>query len=94
MKIKEIIQSPVFARKKQKLQKNQLIALDKAIRTIAENPSIGAMKTGDLQGIQIYKFKSLNTQILLAYELTENKIYLYAFGSHQNFYKALRKYLK
>ena len=92
--IKEIIQSPVFVRKKKKLHKNQLIDLDRAIKTIAENPAIGTMKTGDLQGIQIYKFKSQSTLILLAYELAGAKLYLYAFGSHQNFYKALKKYMQ
>ena len=92
--IKELIQSPVFARQKKKLHKNQIQDLDQAIRAIIANPALGIMKTGDLQGIQIYKFKSLKTQILLAYEVAGDKLYLYAFGSHQNFYKALKKYLR
>ena len=55
--IREIIQSPVFAKQKKKLHKNQIGDLDNAVKTIFENPSIGEMKIGDLQGIRVYKFK-------------------------------------
>ena len=91
--IKEIIQSPIFAKQKKKLHKNQLKDLDNAVKMIFENPDIGDMKVGDLQGIRIYKFKSMNNQILLAYEVDFNTLYLYACGSHENFYLNLKKYL-
>jgi hypothetical protein len=52
------------------------------------------MKVGDLQGIQVYKYKSQNQQILLAYEITDSTLYLYAFGLHENFYRDLKKYLQ
>ena len=91
--IKEIIQSPIFAKQKKKLHKNQLKDLDNAVKTILKNPDIGDAKVGDLQGIQIYTFKSMNNQILLAYEVERHSLYLYAFGSHENFYRNLKKYL-
>jgi len=91
--IKGIIQSPIFAKQKKKLHKNQLKDLDNAVKTIFENPDIGDIKVGDLQGIQIYKFKSMNDQILLAYEVDLHILHLYAFGSHENFYRDLKKYL-
>lgn len=91
--IKKIIQSPIFAKQKKKLHKNQIKDLDNAIKMIFENPDIGDMKVGDLQGIRIYKFKSMNNHILLAYEVDFNTLYLYAFGSHENFYRDLKKYL-
>ena len=91
--ITEVIQSPNFAKLKKKLKKNQIKKLDDAIRAIMENPTIGDTKLGDLQGIRVHKYKVGNNQILLAYELVESTLYLYSFGSHQNFYRELSKYL-
>jgi mRNA interferase RelE/StbE len=93
IRIEEIIQSPVFAKQKKKLNKNQIGDLDEAIRSIADDPSIGHMKTGDLQGIQVFKFKCNRQEILLAYEISGSRLFLYAFGSHENFYRHLKKYL-
>ncbi len=91
--ITEVIQSPLFARQKKKLKKNQIKKLDDAIKTIMANPAIGTAKSGDLQGVQVYKYKIGNNLILLAYEVNKNTLYLYTFGSHQNFYRELSKYL-
>ena len=92
--IKVIIQSPIFAKQKKKLHKNQLKDLDNAVKTIFENPDIGYVKVGDLEGIQIYKFKSMNNQVLLAYEVNLHTLYLYIFGSHENFYRDLKRHLQ
>ncbi len=91
--ISEVIQSPNFAKQKKKLKKKQIIKLDDAIRTIMGNPAIGDLKLGDLQGIRVFKYKVSKNQILLAYEVIESTLYLYSFGSHQNFYRELSKYL-
>jgi len=90
----EIIQSPIFARHKKKLHKREIKDLDSAVNAVFQNPSAGEQKIGDLQGIQVYKFKSGKQQFLLAYEIIESTLYLYAFGSHENFYRDLKKYLK
>ncbi len=92
--IKEIIQSPVFARQKEKLHKQQIKDLDEAVKYIFNTPASGDMKVGDLQGIQVYKFKSSNRQILLAYEVIASTLFLYTFGSHENFYRDLKKYFQ
>ncbi len=91
--ITNIIQSPLFAGQKKKLHKNQIKILDKAVRTIAQNPELGSGKVGDLSGVQVYKFNLVNSLVLLAYEISENTLFLYSFGSHQNFYKELKKYI-
>jgi hypothetical protein len=67
--------------------------LDEAIRTIVKEPGTGHLKTGDLSGIRVYKFQSMKEQVLLAYKVVENNLYLYAFGTHENFYRRLKKYL-
>ena len=92
-KISHIIQSPTFAKHKKKLKRNQVRKLDDAVKTILSNPEIGDPKKGDLQGIRVYKYKIGNNLILLAYEIEGSTLYLYSFGSHQNFYKELSKYL-
>ena len=91
--ISEIIQSPTFAKQKKKLKKNQIKKLDDAIRAIMARPDIGDLKKGDLQGIRVYKYKVGNNLILLTYEIEDSTLYLYSFGSHQNFYRKLSKYL-
>jgi mRNA interferase RelE/StbE len=92
--IKEIIQAPIFAKQKKKLHKKQIIDLDNAVKFICNNPTIGEMKMGDLQDIQVYKFKSNKQEILMAYEVINSTLYLYTFGSHENFYRDLKKYMQ
>ena len=89
----EIIQSPLFAKRKKRLHKNQIKDLDEAVRKIVQDPNIGNQKVGDLSGVRVYKFKSMNSVSLLAYEVIESSLFLYTFGSHQNFYRELRKYI-
>jgi len=90
--IKEIIQAPIFTKQKKKLHKKQIIDLDDAVKSICNDPTIGDMKVGDLQGIRVYKYKSNKQQVLLAYEVINSSLYLYTFGSHENFYRDLKKY--
>ncbi len=91
--ITKIIQSPLFSSQKKKLHKNQIKNLDEAIRIIAQNPEFGTGKAGDLNGVQVYKFNLINTLVLLAYEIDKSTLFLYSFGSHQNFYKELKNYI-
>jgi len=93
-RIVEIIQAPVFEKQKKKLHKQDIKDLDTAVRAIRDNPAIGDMKVGDLQGIQVYKYKSKNPQTLLAYKVLDSTLFLYTFGSHENFYRDLKKYLQ
>ena len=92
--IKEIVQSPLFAKYKKKISGQQIIDLDKAVKSIADDPTIGDMKMGDLRSIQIYKFKSNDRQILLAYEVSDSKLILYTYSSYENFYQELKNYLR
>ncbi|MFO7828657.1 MAG: type II toxin-antitoxin system RelE/ParE family toxin [Bacteroidales bacterium] len=63
---------------------------------IAINPLIGEEKKIDLKGIRIHKFKLLDQQILLAYQVEEDKkeVIFVAVGGHENFYRDLKNYLK
>lgn len=92
--IANIIQSPLFLKKKKCLHKSEVKALDDAVRKIIEKPEIGQLKAGDLRGVRVYKFRTMETWTLLAYEVSDDTLYLYTFGSHENFYRALKKYLQ
>ena len=88
-----VVQTLTFQRQIKKLHKNQKLDLDKAIYEILENTEIGEMKKGDLNGIQVYKFKMVSQLTLLAYEFFEDQLQLHllALGSHENFYRDLKR---
>ena len=67
--------------------------VDQAIRNIASNTRIGAIKKGALAGVRVHKFKVADNQYLLAYrhEKKSDTITLLALGSHENFYRDLSK---
>ena len=88
-----ILQTPTFRRAVKRLHKQQKRELDSAVRTIATSPTIGESKVGDLAGVRVHKFRMNRQLILLAYEFfeTEQIIKLLALGSHENFYRDLKR---
>ena len=65
--------------------------VDDAIRSIMVNPKIGQGKKGDLAGVFVYKFKIRHQEILLAYEWSSHERLLLALGTHENFYRNLKR---
>ncbi len=63
------------------------------MREIITNPNIGDLKKGDLAGIRVYKFRMVNQEYLLAYLALENQLALLTIGTHENFYRDLKKTL-
>jgi mRNA interferase RelE/StbE len=90
----KIFQSRSFERKVRKLSKSQKLQLDEQVKIIADNPTIGSEKKGDLRGIYIHKFKIKATQYLLAYRFVSEDLELIMIGPHENYYRDLKKYLK
>ncbi|MGD2088567.1 MAG: type II toxin-antitoxin system RelE/ParE family toxin [Candidatus Aminicenantes bacterium] len=90
----KIIQSPLFARKIKKLKKNQKLAVDEQIRCVMKKPDIGQEKKGDLQGVYVHKFKIHTAEYLLSYRFQGENLELITIGSHENYYRDLKKYLK
>ena len=89
----KIIQTNAFEKIYKKLHKNQLIDVNKAIKTVIDNPDIGQVKKGDLSSVRVYKFKSVNQLTLLAYSYENETITLtlIAIGSHENFYRDIKR---
>ncbi len=88
-----ILQTPTFKRAVKRLHKQQKQELDEAVRAIATDPAIGESKVGDLAGVRVHKFKMNRQLSLLAYEFLEadDAIKLLALGSHENFYRTLKR---
>ncbi len=88
-----IIESPSFKKTSKKLKDNQIRDLQQAVKDIAENIHSGEMKKGDLKGIRVHKFKMVGQLTLLAYTYDGDTITLtlLAFGSHENFYRDLKR---
>ena len=92
----KIIQTGVFSRTVRKLHKKEKAALDKAVRAIVEAPNIGDSKIGDLTGVTVYKYKDSDKQYLLAYRYDDKSktLILLALGSHENFYRDLKRQIE
>ena len=82
-----------FARQYKKLHDNVAADVDNAVELVAQEPFVGERKKGDLAGLLVYKFRSHGQLYLLGYTLDESVrlVYLEAIGSHENFYRDLKR---
>lgn len=89
----KVLTTPRFDRAVKKIYPPEKKSLDAAVKKILGDPSLGEMKKGDLAGIQVYKFKYLKQQVLLAYavSLDKSQLVLMGYGVHENFYRDLKR---
>jgi len=87
----QILQTNVFARAYKKLRANQKDAVDVAVESIIQNPNLGEEKKGDLAGVCVFKFDCVNQLFLLAYEFDPSTRVLLLVGTHENFYRTLKR---
>ena len=87
----QVLQSAMFRRAYKRLHPSQKADVDDAITSIVQDPTIGQPKKGDLAGVFVYKFKSNAQLILLAYEYDLETRMLLLLGSHENFYRDLKR---
>ena len=82
-----------FARTYKKLHDNVAADVDDAVEVISENPDVGEKKKGDLAHLWVYKFRSQGQLYLLGYTRKDELrlIYLESVGSHENFYRDLKR---
>ena len=89
-----IFQSRSFEKKVKKMSKSEKDALDREVKRIAEDSSLGEEKKGDLKDVFIHKFKLKTTQYLLAYRKVGGDLELVMIEPHENYYRDLKQYLK
>ena len=89
----QLRQTRRFARSYKKLHNSALAEVNQAIHTIAGNPDIGEKKKGDLAALWVHKFHCQGQLTLLGYTREDRirLIYLEALGSHENFYRDLKR---
>jgi len=90
----KIFQSRSFEKKAKRMHKREKEILDREIRSIANNPSIGDEKKGDLKGIFVHKFKMKTAEYLLAYRMVGEDLEVIMIVPHENYYRDLKHYLK
>jgi mRNA interferase RelE/StbE len=90
----KIYQPRSFEKKVKKMSKSEKDVLDQEVKRIAEDPSVGEEKKGELRGVFVHKFKLKTTQYLLAYRRVGDDLELVMIGPHENYYRDLKQYLK
>jgi hypothetical protein len=86
-----VIQSASFRRAYKRLHPSQKADVDDAVTAIVRDPTLGEAKRGDLAGVFVYKFACNGQPTLLAYEYEADSRKLLLLGSHENFYRELKK---
>ncbi|PIT80042.1 type II toxin-antitoxin system RelE/ParE family toxin [Limnohabitans sp. 15K] len=87
----QVFQTAAFARAYKKLHTNQQTDADEAVAAIVADPALGEPKKGDLSGVFVYKYRSQQQLMLLAYEYDPGTRMLLLLGSHENFYQKLKR---
>ena len=87
----KIVQTKIFGKIVKKLHENQKNDLDHAVKEIVRSPECGEQKKGDLAGVYIYKCKLAGQPYLIAYQYDLSTITLLVLGSHENFYRDIKK---
>lgn len=92
----EVSATPSFTRIAKKLHAKDKKVVDQAVKDVADDPTKGEEKRGDLSGVFVYKFKLNSQDTLLAYSLKPDKlepkeIVLLTVGPHENFYAQLKR---
>lgn len=87
----QVIQSAAFRRAYKRLHPNQKADVDDAVQVIVDHPEIGEPKKGDLAGVFVHNFQCVGQLMLLAYEYDPASRLLLLLGSHENFYRELKR---
>ena len=88
----KVFQTPLFKRQSKKLFKHHKKELDREIKAIVIDPTIGNRKHGALSEVFVHKFKIKTDLFLLANAYDPETRTLIMIGSHENFYRDLKKY--
>tara|TARA_R100000687_G_scaffold14640_1_gene11136 strand:+ start:33 stop:326 length:294 start_codon:yes stop_codon:yes gene_type:complete len=91
--ITSVLQTTSFKKAVKKLHQNQKKDLDKAVKELIDNPLLGEQKKGDLSFLRVHKFNMVKQLTLLGYSYEDGTVTLelIALGSHENFYRDIKK---
>ncbi|NWF53115.1 MAG: type II toxin-antitoxin system RelE/ParE family toxin [Nitrospirae bacterium] len=85
---------PPFRKFVKKQNRAFQLAIEDEVERINKEPNIGEEKKGNLSEFRVHKFKFQKQEYLIAYRLQDKNIVFYMIGTHENFYRDLKRYLK
>jgi mRNA-degrading endonuclease RelE of RelBE toxin-antitoxin system len=90
----DILYKPPFKNFVKKQSRAFQLTIEDAVEAVISNSDIGEVKKGDLSGFKVHKFKFQRQEYLIAYKTENNAIVFYMIGTHENFYRELKQYLR
>lgn len=85
---------PPFKKFVKKQARSFQLVIEDEVEAIIQNPLAGETKKGDLTGFRIYEFSYQGQNFLLSYVIRTEGIVFFTIGSHENFYRELKKDIK
>jgi len=85
---------PAFRKFVKKQNRAFQLAIEDEVYEVLKTPQAGEQKKGDLTGLRVHKFKFHGQEYLVAYAIAARNVIFYMIGTHENFYKELKSYLK
>jgi mRNA-degrading endonuclease RelE of RelBE toxin-antitoxin system len=85
---------PLFRKFVKKQTRPFQLVIEDEVDKITLKPDIGEAKKGDLAGFRVQKFSHKSQKFMIAYCLQDADIVFFKIGSHENFYRELKKYLR
>ena len=89
-----VVASLQFLKKLKKMPKLRRAKVDAQIVRLQKTPDLGEEKKQDLAGVFVHKFKVNRQQLLLSYRIVGDELQLITIGTHENYYRDLKRYLK
>ncbi|MEW6408965.1 MAG: type II toxin-antitoxin system RelE/ParE family toxin [Nitrospirota bacterium] len=89
-----VFYKPAFRKFVKKQTRAFQLVIEDEIEKINSNPDIGETKRGDLSGFKVHKFVFNKQEYLIAYKLQNNIRVVYKIGTHENFYRELKHYIR
>ena len=68
--------------------------IEDEVDKVVKDPELGDSKKGNLAGFRVHKFSYQNQIFLLSYRLRESELDFFTLGTHENFYRELKQYVK
>ena len=70
------------------------MVIEDEVEKIIQDPELGPSKRGDLADFRVHKFSYRNQTFLISYRTSESEMEFFTVGSHENFYRELKRYVK
>jgi len=84
----------IFRKFVKKQSRSFQLAIEDEVDKIIHNPFSSELKRADLAGLWVHKFKFQGQLYLMAYRVETSALIFYMIGSHENFYRDLKNFLK